>query len=102
MNHAEVKLTCGRADRGVFPVSLMYGDKVLFTGRVNPHKVETIQDFVENACREYPAISGDELRSELRQLAAPPPAKPAVAIDACLDVPYLMTRKGIFWRKPTR
>jgi len=98
MSDTAVKLVAGRPQRGTFPVSLMRGDEVLIAGRVNPHKAQDMDTFIKDACGQYPALSADDLRAELWQLAAPRSAKPA----ASDDVPYLATNTGILWRKPIR
>ena len=101
MSDTVVKLVAGRPQRGTFPVSLMRGDEVLITGRVNPHKAQDTETFIKDACGQYPALPVDDLRAELRQLAAPRLATPAAQAGSSDDVPYLATPSGMMWRKPT-
>jgi hypothetical protein len=101
MSDTTIKLVAGRANRGTFPVSLMRGDEVLLAGRVNPHKSEEVDAFVKEACGRYPALADEDLRMELRQLAAPSPSKPQQNTAADV-ITYLAMPSGILWRKPTR
>lgn len=78
MDDTTIKLLAGRPTRGRFPVSLLVGDAVLFTGEVNPHKQSEVEAFTKAAAEKLPGMNGSakRLEAELMQLAIEPQREP--------------------------
>lgn len=102
MDDTEIKLVPGRPNRGKFPVSLMRGDEVLLTGKVNPHAPKEIEAFVKIACKKLPGIKTrkDDLRTQLLQLAAPKQPAGPLPRRSPEDHPYSESLGVIYWLRP--
>jgi hypothetical protein len=90
--------------RGIFPLWLTGGDgqKVLWTGQVNPHKPRDVEKVIAEVCKELPGLKdcAEDLRTELMQLAAPSTPATASRVSNGEDQ-YQETETGLVHMKQT-
>lgn len=98
-NSMEIKLVYGRPNRGRLPVSVMRGDDVLLTGKVDPHKPDEVEALVERICSDLPGLQATkhELRQEVLNLAKSKERSGPRPPRSADEHPYSEYMGGIHW-----